>query len=422
MRRAAAVMLLVPLLALAMLAATGPLDHARDLRSDAPQPAPDPAAVRRGEALAAIGHCAGCHTARGGDRYAGGRSIATPFGTVISANLTPDADTGIGRWTREAFRRALAEGRSADGRPLLPACPYPNFSLVEPADADDLFAFLRSLPPRAHRVAAHELAFPYRLDAALVLWRASRFRPATLPPAPPGAAPAWRRGAYLVGGLGHCSACHGGRDRFGVPSHVWDLTGATLPGEGWHAPSLADPAEAGLGGVTPDDAVALLRDGRNAWASMSGPMAMVVAGSLQHVGDDDLHAMGVFLTSLKPDRAAAAPPLRDAPSPALLRQGRDLYDDHCADCHGKSGEGVSDQGPALSGNRALALSSPANVTRMVLGGGFGPSTRAHPRPEGMPPFATRLGDEDIAAVVTHVRWRFGLRAAGVSAFDVNRLR
>lgn len=409
----------------AAVASAGWWDRASDLRGRAAAASPAvPAAdaVARGADLARIGHCAGCHTARGGADYAGGRLIATPFGSVVAANLTPDADTGLGRWTPAAFRRALREGRSADGRSLLPACPYPNFSLVEAADADDLFAYLQSLPPVRHAVPAHELRFPYGLPAALTAWRLLKFRPATLAEAPMAVADGIvRRGAYLVGGLGHCSACHGHRDGWGATDGAWDFRGGTLAGEGWLAPSLADPLAAGLATWSADDGVALLASGRNAHATVSGPMALLVAHSTQHARVADLQAMVAFLRQLPappaaPRRAAAAP---DA---AALQLGERVYERHCADCHGKAGEGVPDAGPALAGNRALALDSPVNVVRMVLAGGFGPSTAAEPRPPGMPPFATLLSDEEIAAVVTHVRWHHGQQAAGVSAFDVNRLR
>lgn len=410
----------------AVVASAGWWDRAADLRSGGPAAAPsasvNASAIERGADLARVGHCAGCHTARGGADYAGGRLIATPFGSVVAANLTPDAETGLGRWTPAAFRRALREGRSADGRPLLPACPYPNFSLVEAADADDLLAYLQSLPPVRHAVPAHELRFPYGLPVALTAWRLLKFRPATLDDAPLTASDeVLRRGAYLVGGLGHCSACHGQRDRWGATAGAWDLRGGVMPGEGWLAPSLADPQAAGVAGWSVDEAVALLKNGRNPQATVSGPMALVVANSLQHGRDADVRAMVAFLRQLPaapgvPRQAAAMP---DA---AVLQLGERVYERHCADCHGKTGEGVADAGPALAGNRALALDSPVNVVRMVLAGGFGPSTAAEPRPLGMPPFATLLSDEEIAAVVTQVRWRHGRQAAGVGAFDVNRQR
>lgn len=405
-----------------ILATAGWWDRAADLRGSAPAAKPAAAAIERGAYLARVGHCAGCHTARGGADHAGGRVIATPFGSVVAANLTPDAETGLGRWTPAAFRRALRDGRSADGRALLPACPYPNFSLVEAADADDLFAFLQSLPPVRQAVPAHDLRFPYRLPVALTAWRLLNFRPAMLADAPLSAGDeSARHGAYLVGGLGHCSACHGRRDAWGATAGAWDFRGGTLPGEGWLAPSLVDPQAAGVTAWSADEVVALLKGGRHAHATVSGPMALVVANSTQHWLDADLRAMVAFLRQL-PAPPAAARRTAIAPDAAVLQLGERVYERHCADCHGKAGEGVADAGPALAGNRALALDSPANVVRVVLAGGFGPSTAAEPRPLGMPPFATLISDAEIAAVVSHVRWQYGRQAAGVSAFDVNRLR
>ena len=79
---------------------------------DTPPPATDAALVARGAYLARAGNCMGCHTARGGNEYAGGRGIETPFGTVYAPNLTPDADTGLGTWTAAHFRRAMRDGLS----------------------------------------------------------------------------------------------------------------------------------------------------------------------------------------------------------------------------------------------------------------------------------------------------------------------
>lgn len=415
-------LLLVAAALLTAVATAGWWDRAADLRGSAAAAVPAVDAVARGAYLARIGHCAGCHTARGGAAYAGGRPIATPFGTVVAANLTPDAETGLGRWTPQAFRRALREGRSADGRALLPACPYPNFSLVEAADADDLFAFLQSLPPVRQAEPPHGLRWPYGLPVALTAWRALNFAPATLAGAPlAGGDPALRRGAYLVGGLGHCSACHGQRDAWGATAGAWDFRGGVLPGEGWLAPSLADPQAAGLSGWTVEEGMALLQGGFNARATVSGPMALVVAHSTQFLRDDDARAMAGFLRQLPVPPAPPRPPAAE-PEAAVLQRGERLYADHCADCHGREGQGVADAGPALAGNRAVALASPVNVVRIVLGGGFGPSTAGQPRPPGMPPFATLLSDEEIADVVTHVRWRHGGQAGGVRAFEVNRQR
>ncbi|WP_326534653.1 c-type cytochrome [Pseudorhodoferax sp.] len=424
LRRTVLLLGLLCLLGVAVAASAGWWGRAADLRLPAAStlPAPDAAAAARGAYLAQVGHCAGCHTAPGGPPYGGGRGLNTPFGAVFAANLTPDAEHGLGRWGPDAFRRALKDGRSADGRALLPACPYSNFSLVDDADADDLFAFLRSLAPQPQPVPAHRLDWPYGLPVALAAWRLRHHRAATLPPVPAGAGAGWARGAYLVGGLAHCSACHGQRDGWGATDGAWDFRGGEIPMQGWLAPSLLDPAEAGLAGWREEEVVALLTAGRNRHATVSGPMAVVVAHSTQHLNEADARAMAEFLRHLPaPGKASPRRPVA-TPAADVLQSGEQLYAGHCAECHGKQGEGAADSGPALQGNRALALASPVNVIRMVLGGGFGPSTAAEPMPPGMPPYATLLSDEQIAAVVTHLRWQYGARASAVTAFEVNRQR
>ena len=114
---------------------------------------------------------------RGGAPYAGGRAIETPFGTVFGSNITPDVKTGIGSWTASHFWRAMHNGRSKDGRLLVPAFPYTNFTLVTREDADALFAYLRTLPAVEQPNRAHALRFPYDTQAALAVWRALFFTP-----------------------------------------------------------------------------------------------------------------------------------------------------------------------------------------------------------------------------------------------------
>jgi mono/diheme cytochrome c family protein len=346
------------------------------------------------------------------------REMADHFAALDLPHDPPRA-TPVDAATQARGRELLWQG---DPSRQLPACASPNFSLVEPADADDLFAYLRSLPAVRRPAPTHGLRFPYGLPVALTAWRWLHFAPASMAAAPvTGSDARVRRGAYLVGGLGHCSACHGARNAWGANGGAWDLRGGTMPGAGWLAPSLADPQAAGVAAWTADEAVALLTGGRNRHASVSGPMATVVAHSLQHLRADDAQAMVAFLRQLRAPPPAPRPAAA-APDAEVLRLGAAVYERHCTDCHGRAGDGVDGAGPALAGNRALALDSPANVARMVLGGGFGPSTAVVPRPLGMPPFATLLGDEEIAAVVTHVRWQHGGRASGLGAHEVNRLR
>ncbi len=388
-----------------------------------PSDPPDAATVARGAYLVRAGNCIGCHTTRGGVPYAGGRAIATPFGTVYSSNLTPDAATGLGAWSAAQFWRALHHGRSRDGRLLVPAFPYPNYTRVTRADADAIHAWLRSLAPVAQATPPHALRFPYDSQLALALWRALYFRAAQAEPAVANEAAdvaQRKRGAYLVQGLSHCNACHARRNALGASVDPLDLGGGLIPMQHWYAPSLAARAEAGVQGWDIAQIVALLRTGSTPQASVAGPMAEVVRDSTQHLTDADLHAMAAYLKAL-PEYAPAVPSSvpAGAADPAL---GARLYADHCAACHGERGEGVTGIYPPLAGNRAVTLASPVNAIRSVLEGGFAPSTAGHPRPFGMPPFATVLSNDEIAAVLGHVRGQWGNRAAAPSGLEVGRLR
>ena len=383
-----------------------------------PDPAsPDPAA--RGAYLALAGHCAGCHTARGGDPYAGGRGIDTPFGTIRASNLTPDPATGLGLWSASDFRRAMRDGVSRDGRPLYPAFPYPEYSRLSDADVDALWAYLRTLAPVHAPNAPHALRFPWSVRPLLWAWRALHFRPAAFVPDASRDA-AWNRGAYLVEGLGHCGACHTARGALGGPAGV-PLDGAMLDAQGWWAPSLRRANEGGVQRWSQEDTVAWLGGGLNAHAVATGPMAAVVAGSLQHLDAADLGAMATYLRALpevdgvrRTRRAPAAAASGDA--------GAALYRRHCEDCHGASGEGAPPHWPALAGNRTVTAEPPVNAIRSVLHGGFPPGTRANPRPYGMPPAGPELSDDEVAALLTWMRSAWGHSAGAVEARDVNRWR
>ncbi len=390
---------------------------------DPPQGA-TPAQLARGRELALAGNCAGCHTARGGAPYAGGRAIGTPFGTVYAGNLTPDETTGIGRWNAGHFWRALHEGRGFDGRRLVPAFPYTEFTRITREDSDALFAWLRTLKPVAMPNRAHELRWPYGTQTALAAWRLAFFKPGEWKPDPARDA-AWNRGAYLVNGAGHCVACHGGRNAFGA-SAGGGFGGGLIPTRNWYAPAFTRAGEASVADWPLEHIVALLRDGAAPRGRAIGPMAEVVARSTQHLAEADLRAMAVYLKSL-PVEPAAPPAAFDPAPPSFIDQGARLYADHCANCHGDAGEGGAlPDGrlvvPALAGNRIVAMDPPANLVRAIALGGFGAATAGNPRPFGMPPFAQVLDDQQIAAVTSFLRTRWGATAAPVNAFDVARWR
>ena len=150
-----------------------------------------------------------------------------------------------------------------------------------------------------------------------------------------------------------------------------------------------------------------------------GPMAEVVWGSTQHLSAGDLEAMATFLRALP---TAPARPHAGEPAVADARLGQKLYERHCSECHGDQGQGVPGVYPALAGSRAVTMASAHNPIQAVLGGGFAPATTGNPRPYGMPPFRLLLTDDEIAAVVSHVRTSWGNQALPVTAWAVQQAR
>ena len=399
-------------------AASGP----DPLAASAPLPS-SVQSVARGAYLARAGNCMTCHTARGGAAYAGGRAIDTPFGTVHASNLTPDPRTGIGGWSSGEFWNALHHGRSRDGRLLYPAFPYTSYTRVTRADSDALFGYLQTLAPVERPNTAHRLRWPYSTQTALAVWRALYFRPATHRDDAARSAE-WNRGAYLVQGLGHCSACHSARNALGATVGVMDLSGGMIPMQNWYAPSLASRSEASVAGWETEHVVRLLRTGVAPRATVLGPMAEVVLNSTQHLDAADLQAMAVYLKALPQTDADAATASRKtvSASPGVGERAAKLYGQHCAQCHGEQGQGVPGAYPPLAGNRAVTLPVTANLVQIVLHGGYPPATAGNPRPFGMPPYALQLSDAEVALVLTHIRSAWGNRAAAVSELAVAQQR
>jgi mono/diheme cytochrome c family protein len=376
--------------------------------------APTTELISQGRYLARAGDCIACHTVPGQTPFAGGRSIATPFGDVFSSNLTPDDVTGIGEWSAADFWRALHYGKSRDGHRLYPAFPYPNFTRVTRADSDAIFAYLKSLPPVSSPPRAATVSFPYNTQLAMRVWRALYFRPGELVPDPQRPAE-WNRGAYLVEGLGHCNACHSARTLLGGTHSAAGYSGGSIPELGWDAPPLG-------AGETPTDRdavelVTLLKTGTSRRDVVTGPMAEVVFHSLQHLDDADLAAIVTYLRTLPiagTQLARLGPRVGDEQREALRDVGAGIYRRHCGDCHGADGLGKPYVYPALAGNRLVTATSANNALKTVLFGGFAPSTTTNPRPYGMPPYAQRLSSTEVAAVLTYVRSSWGNDAPAVS--------
>lgn len=380
----------------------------------------DPAAIDRGHYLATAGDCVSCHTAQDGRAYAGGRRLPTPFGSIAVPNITPDVETGLGQWTFEDFWRAVHSGIGRHGEWLYPAFSYTSFTKMTRADAWDIYAYLRSLPPIRRSATPNTLRFPYNMRGVLVAWRTLYFKPGVFQPDPAQSA-RWNRGAYLVLGIGHCNECHAARDAWGGIDKAAPLSGGLMPVQDWYAPDLSTQAHGGLAGWTQQDIVDLLKTGQSAKGAALGPMADVVASSTQYLRDEDLQAMAEYLHSLPP-RPVPAPQPESFDSKTLADRGADIYVRQCADCHGKQGEGVAGVYPSLDGNASVMEPTGVNATHAVLLGGFAPVTAAGPRPYSMPPYAQRLSDADVAAVVTYIRQAWSNRASAVQERDVATYR
>jgi mono/diheme cytochrome c family protein len=266
--------------------------------------------LARGEYLTRAGDCvSACHTTRGGQPFAGGLDLPTPFGSLVTPNITPDRETGIGKWSANDFWSALHLGRAPDGSAYYPAFPYTNYTRVTREDADAIFAYLKSVPAVRKKNKPHGMGFPYNQRALLNGWRALYFDSGVYENASTQSAE-WNRGAYLVQGLGHCDACHTGRNILGATKKGTAFSGGVMPIQEWYAPSLTSNRESGLGQWDIDDIVALLHAGVSKRGAVYGPMAQVVHDSLQYLTESDVRAMAVYLKSLIPVGAAAeAPPI-----------------------------------------------------------------------------------------------------------------
>jgi mono/diheme cytochrome c family protein len=380
--------------------------------------------IKRGEYLARAGDCIACHTVRGGKTFAGGLPMATPFGTLYTPNITPDDQYGIGKWTSDDFYRSIHNGRSKDGSLLYPAMPFTAYTKVTRADSDAMYAFMRSVPPVNTPSRPHELRFPFNNRNLLIGWRTLFFSEGEYKPDPTKSVE-WNRGAYLIEGLGHCSMCHTSINAMGGPVSSAAFGGGLIPLQNWYAPSLTSSKEAGLGDWDIKDISDLLKTGVSQRGAVFGPMAEVVHNSLQYMTDDDIHAMSTFLKSI-PQKKEAPETMQFETSEQfgsqLLTQGKKIYTENCAKCHAENGLGKPPAYPPLANNQSIQMQSAVNPIRMVLNGGYPPSTGGNPHPYGMPPFAQALSDTEVAAVVTYIRMSWGNHGTPVAPQQVSNLR
>ncbi|MBS0422059.1 MAG: c-type cytochrome [Proteobacteria bacterium] len=374
--------------------------------------------IERGRYLTSAADCVACHTnPDGGKSFAGGRPIETPFGIVVSANITPDAQTGIGDWTAKQFDDAVRQGKRRDGKRLYPAMPYVYYTKMSAADVQAIRAYLNTIPAVHHDVETNQLPFPFSIRWGMRLWNSLYFEPGPFV-ADPSRSPAWNRGAYLVEGPGHCGSCHTPKGTFGGDKNKRALQGYSL--QGWFAPDITNDERRGLGEWSPADVSEFLRSGHNRFAGAAGPMADEVVHSSSNMTEADLNAIAQYLKSMPGHSSPEDRPL-SADNPRM-KAGGAIYQDLCAACHHQDGAGVSHLIPNLKVAASVAATEPTSVLRVIIRGTRTAATQSEPTAPAMPGYGWQLTDQQIADVSTYVRNSWGNAASSVSAGDVRAAR
>jgi mono/diheme cytochrome c family protein len=359
-----------------------------------------PDQITRGAELAAIGDCAVCHTVLDGPAFAGGRGVPTPFGTVYATNITPDPDTGIGRWSEAAFQRAMRDGIDRSGRHLYPVLPYPHFTRASDEDIAAMYAFLMTRAPVHASTRPNDLPFPLDNRFLLAGWNLLYLKPGPWQPDPARDAN-WNRGNYLVEAIGHCGACHTPHNFLGAEKGAQSLAGGEA--ENWYAPPLqsASPARQPW---TADSLATYLRTGFDVHhGAAAGPMTAVTE-ALAGVPEADVHAMAVYVASLMP---------KSAPEPVAARGGGDaqvqaMFAGACGGCHGPDAPMTRDGAPSLALSTAVNAPTPQGTIQIILRGI--PWREGRPTPY-MPAFASALTNAQVVDLVGYLRATFSEKPA-----------
>ncbi len=386
--------------------------------------------VSRGEYLARAGDCVACHSAPGGQAFAGGLRMATPLGVITTTNITPDAETGIGEYSLEDFERAMRRGIAKDGHHLYPAMPYPSYAKLTDADIAALYAyFMREVAPVHQANAPSEMPRLLRQRWPLSIWNALFAPQAGFTPDPTKDA-SWNRGAYLVEGPGHCGACHTARGwAWQEKALDWHsaafLAGANL--DDWSASNLRRNVATGLGAWSKADIVTFLKTGHNQHATAYGSMSDVIGNSTPYLSDEDLGAIASFLVSLPATHDETAFQYDAASAQALLAgkaeaPGAKVYSAACQSCHLATGAGAPPFMPKLAGNPTVLDPDPASLINVVLNGAAPLLAKGRPDAYRMPQLRQQLNDRQIADVVSFIRGAWGNHAGAVAVEDVAALR
>lgn len=369
--------------------------------------------IARGRYLTQAADCAACHTAAGGAPLAGGYPLDTPFGTIYGSNLTPSADQGIGRWTKDDFFLALTQGVAPGGRHLYPAMPYTSYKGISREDADAIYAYLMSRPAVDVAIPANDMPFPFNQRMALIGWNLLFRNSDPLPASSQGSSAEWQRGRYLSDVLGHCGECHTPRGMLGQMEVNKPMQGGDLGR--FIAPDITPQALAQRG-WTPEDLSRFLSTGLAPQGSAFSEMHMVVDLSTRHLTPEDHRALVTYLMGDKPPQPVAAKIGQGS------NAGRITYLDQCSACHERDGAGIPHVAVAMRDNATLRQPDGKNLIVSVLDGLPAQQFPGNESMQSMPGFADRLDDAQIAELVNYLRVTWGGLPADITAEQVKALR
>ena len=389
--------------------------------------------IQQGEYLAKAADCEVCHTATGGQTFAGGLGFKTPFGTIFSSNITPDKTHGIGQWSEKQFSDALRYGIRADGKNLYPAMPYTSYSKLTDADIHAMYAFFMSLKPVATDPPENKMGFPYNQRIALKGWNLINFHYQPFKQNPDQSAE-WNRGHYLATALGHCEECHTPRN---LAMGLSDKSYAGAMVDGWEAFNISSDNTSGIGRWSHADLMQYLRTGSvPGVATTGGGMADVISHSLRFLSNDDLSALATYIKSVPPQKTASqnrsgygdnvqsdiTQAVRGMAIDDSAPSGAVLFNGNCASCHGTKGQGIGENRyyPSLSNNSVVGADKANNLVQVILHG----IDRTNGKGEHivMPGFGDELTDSQIATLTNYLRTNFGTNPAPVDAAQVKALR
>lgn len=353
--------------------------------------------VDKGRLVSTIAGCSACHSADGGEAYAGGLVLNTPFGELASPNITQDEATGIGGWTYDDFKSVIHRGISKEVGPLYPAMPYVHYTMMRDEDVEALWAYMQTISPVENEVVVNRLPFPFDVRQGLYAWRRlylteGRFEP------DPDRSEEWNRGAYIIQAMAHCGACHTPRDALGGYETDRTLMGAQI--EEWYAPDISNGPNSIIADWSEDRLVSFLSGESHRNHVALGSMSRVV-DDLSMIPESDVRAIAVYLKAQSPtgERQTAEPvDVSDETRAAWA----EVYELNCQSCHGADGEGEPGVAASMVNAGGVVAAEPSNVISVMLEG-----VAANSDYGLMPSFRDTLTNAEIAAVANHVRTSWG---------------